>query len=1427
MSEAPKKKGLSFPGAKAKVTIVKPGELRGVPAPITSERPAAAVPAALVAEAPKPPVFVVRPKIAPGSGRIFGKKAETPGAPIVVSKPPAAVPPPKLPTVVPPPKPKAVAFRNEPEVKLFTPVTPAPKPVVTKAKPKKEEPDAALVLVKGYFDSLMQDEDPALDDYKDINLDRLLSEEPEEDGRFKAPFLDEINEDFTYLNELLKMIEFVTDGFLVDKSDEDALNDDLELLYLMFEELDKEEEEEEAKPAVPAATTNLSRLLDNDKLGDLADNILREEGRHPEDSYESRYSSKYQVDPLPEGYRPQNRRSFTNFIYETFKPFELPKLPAMADPNACMSVLQSDRSEMYLYQQFIREYMSWQTPYRGILVYHGLGSGKTCTSIAAAEALFATFSSPKQKIIVMTPRSLRQNFIGEITTCGFQHFRFKNHWSKHSLSDPLVKLFAKSVMQIPQQYLDRVSYVWIPDFTREQNYQAPADASAEEKAKYLTANQQSEVREQITNILVYDPKEKLYGRIWFISYNGFTKKSLMKIACLEPEKFDNSVIIIDEIHNMARIMQGTIEPYITLLPGAQAKRKMEFEPITWEKWSPKLCPASWDEYNTNKELQKKMYKRGYLFYRLLTQATNSKIIGLSGTPLINFPEELAILSNLLHGYSHIIEGNIKKEGVDAKDAATIDKIKKVLDSNLYTDFQSIRKMDKVIQLRTTFLPEGIQKVPGSAGVKRVAPGEPVLSFAERLASLQSEFEAEGVNLITTKGQPFAFTINTEPLLPPTHAEFEETFIDPTDNVKINNEIVLIKRLTGLISYYKGSRKDLMPEIRTDASVFVPMSEYQQVQYSKARLEEINIEEQKEKRKKETGSTEATGRLAALFAEVYEIKNLPQSSNYRMASRQSCNFAFPAEVHRPRPANKKEELAELGKDVADIIDTDGAEAAEDLGLGRAREEEEEDEEEDEGEGEQAGGAAATVVAAGDKAEKDLTPEEKLCRAIRLPGETYAEQITRAKTCLATLAQSKLKIGPTGLGETSPKFQKMLENIAAAQGSSLVYSQFLQMEGIGIFCLAMDANGYEPIEIKFNWQTKQAFFSEKTKASLAKGPSPDPATGIKQLRYIKFTGEDEDIVRRYALLLFNGRFSELPRELNKSLTDAGWTGNDKGDLCRVFCITSAGAEGLSLKNVRAVHIMEPYWNDVRTSQVKGRAVRICSHAELPPEDRNVDIFTYISVFSPEAQLAKAGSMQIAEKIVNRDSLSREESLKIKLPIPATAQQYTLTSDQRLWLISNRKKALIDNLQRVMKSAAVDCRLNYEENKEEDPEKAFTCKKFAYDSVGDFMYDPNLRLDIEETRKFVQVKKPTTVAAAAVAPAAITPAAPAAPKKKLKATIQEVTYWLEPEVDAEGKTIKFYLYDESDKDLVERKGEVKATESKKNPGSYVPVGSTLQKY
>ena len=36
---------------------------------------------------------------------------------------------------------------------------------------------------------------------------------------------------------------------------------------------------------------------------------------------------------------------------------------------------------------FIKNFMSFQTPYNSLLVFHGLGTGKTCSAIGVAEEM--------------------------------------------------------------------------------------------------------------------------------------------------------------------------------------------------------------------------------------------------------------------------------------------------------------------------------------------------------------------------------------------------------------------------------------------------------------------------------------------------------------------------------------------------------------------------------------------------------------------------------------------------------------------------------------------------------------------------------------------------------------------------------------------------------------------------------------------------------------------------------------------------------------------------------------------------------------------------------------------------------------------------------------------------------------------------------
>jgi hypothetical protein len=71
-----------------------------------------------------------------------------------------------------------------------------------------------------------------------------------------------------------------------------------------------------------------------------------------------------------------------------------------------------------IYQEMLRDYLNTEAPYRGTLVYHGLGTGKTATAITATEGLRSDW-----EIITILPPSLESNFVEEIKRFGDPLFR--------------------------------------------------------------------------------------------------------------------------------------------------------------------------------------------------------------------------------------------------------------------------------------------------------------------------------------------------------------------------------------------------------------------------------------------------------------------------------------------------------------------------------------------------------------------------------------------------------------------------------------------------------------------------------------------------------------------------------------------------------------------------------------------------------------------------------------------------------------------------------------------------------------------------------------------------------------------------------------------------------------------------------------------
>ena len=68
--------------------------------------------------------------------------------------------------------------------------------------------------------------------------------------------------------------------------------------------------------------------------------------------------------------------------------------------------------ELAPHQMFVRNFLSFQTPYNGLLLYHGLGSGKTCSAISVAEEMrdYLKQMGITQRIIVVAAPNVQDNF---------------------------------------------------------------------------------------------------------------------------------------------------------------------------------------------------------------------------------------------------------------------------------------------------------------------------------------------------------------------------------------------------------------------------------------------------------------------------------------------------------------------------------------------------------------------------------------------------------------------------------------------------------------------------------------------------------------------------------------------------------------------------------------------------------------------------------------------------------------------------------------------------------------------------------------------------------------------------------------------------------------------------------------------------------
>ncbi len=1075
------------------------------------------------------------------------------------------------------------------------------------------------------------------------------------------------------------------------------------------EENDDEPLEKKKKKSVVKEQMIYQNVDGNEKL----DGIEVKKRMPAREKYNIRTSSYYM----------NNRKKFISHLIPLFDKYkkELKDEDKIATCDDKSKSSKKSEFNLMIHQRVVKDYLNLHTPYRGLLLFHGLGSGKTCTSIAIAEGL----KSQKQ-VHVLTLASLKANFFDQMKVCGDPIYRLDQYWEFISIEGkPDYVPLLSNLLSLPESSIKSRKGAWMVNVSKPSNFN---DLNDEDK-KVLN--------EQIN--------EMIRSKYNDINYNGLNDNIMDELTSNDKKNpFDNSVVIIDEAHNFVSMI-------------------------------------------VNKMQQKKA--NSYKLYEYLMAATNARIVLLSGTPIINYPNEIGIMFNILRGYIKTWTFPVKKkEGSDRLDRDTLIRWfeEKGLSEFDYVDFSGenititrnpfgfinknrienrkkvggkkgkstrrhkLKKNESKKSRKEDKIEEGVYKMKNGLIVLDKPIGNSVMdeTDAQRNERIDAEIGTQhGGSFQTYKGVSLDETGNLSDIdfkklivktlkehgiettipskiksknytsLPDISKEFLEMFVE-LDSSDMKNKTVFQKRILGLTSYFKGASDGLYPSFVPSEydPVYhierVPMSSYQFGLYEKIREEESK---QEKNNRKNQAKIEKRGAAAA--EELFKT-----TASYRIGSRLCCNFAFPDPPGRPQ--KNKDEL--IGKEEIEEDMDDGPKRGKKMTGGEDSDEEEEEVEQEEVQEEEKNDKIeilddivlhdVTNLEEPKEKEEDEDEEDDVVK-VKKPKKTNKKK-EDAKRISEVLGELKLRsdeiFSPSGLKMYSPKYMKLLENIENEEnkGLHLIYSQFRTLEGIALFKEVLEANGYAEFKIQ--------------KVGGSDWEIVEKEDDIKKPKFALHTGTETDEEKKIILNVYNSKWDEVPSSIVNKLRSRNIENNFMGETIKILMITASGAEGINLKNTRFVHIMEPYWNMVRPQQVIGRARRICSHQDLPEELRTVKVYLYMSVISDDISLDKHKNLRSRDvsRLTNKMSSHLDTSTLLGRyvrqlgPIPSV-----ITTDQQLFERALQKDQVNSQILTAVKESSIDCTLY--ENKGEN----LSCFSFGEVRTNAFSSKPNIQQDMAD--------------------------------------------------------------------------------------------------
>ena len=180
-------------------------------------------------------------------------------------------------------------------------------------------------------------------------------------------------------------------------------------------------------------------------------------------------------------------------------------------------------------------------------------------------------------------------------------------------------------------------------------------------------------------------------------------------------------------------------------------------------------------------------------------------------------------------------------------------------------------------------------------------------------------------------------------------------------------------------------------------------------------------------------------------------------------------------------------------------------------------------------------------------------------------------------------------PGEIAKYSNKISSICNSVKTSTGIVIVYSQYID-GGVVPLALALEEMGFS--RFGSSAHTKSLFKTPPTEAI-------DALTMLPREQGVVFNPA------KYIILSGDPSFSADNLADIKHVTNSN---NKNGEKVKVILITKAASEGLDFKNIRQVHILDPWYNLNRTEQTIGRGVRNLSHCQLPFAERNVEIYLH---------------------------------------------------------------------------------------------------------------------------------------------------------------------------------------------------------------------------